>query len=80
MVGSCLTDYRYFYMDFKRIGVNNNNTPYVAERLYREANPESKMDVPSYVYELVETWRCEWVASNSVLSLYEWVKQFKEIK
>lgn len=60
--------------------MDNNDVIQVAEKLYREKNPESKMDVPSFAYEFVETWRCEWIASNSVLSLYEWIKQFKEIK
>lgn len=53
---------------------NNNNLIIVAERLYREKNPESKMDVPSFVYETVEKWRIEWLQSNQDISLYEWIK------
>lgn len=60
--------------------MNNNDIIQVAEKLYREKNPESKMDVPSFAYETVEKWKHEWVQSNSVLSLYEWIKQNKTLK
>lgn len=57
--------------------MDNNDVIQVAEKLYREKNPRSKMDVPSFAYELVEQCKHEWIQSNSVLSLYEWIKQFK---
>lgn len=60
--------------------MDNNNLVQVAEKLYREKNPESKMDVPSFVYETVEHWRIEWLQSNQDISLYEWIKQNKELK
>jgi hypothetical protein len=34
--------------------MDENNVLSVAERLYKEANPTTKMDVPSYAYEVVE--------------------------
>lgn len=49
-----------------------------AEKLYYEANPNTKMDVPSFVYEKVEKANYRRLAENSQLSLYDWCKQ--EIK
>lgn len=47
-----------------------------AERLYKLKNPDSKMDVPSFVYETVNKWREEWVLQqihhNEILSFYDW--------
>jgi hypothetical protein len=60
--------------------MNNNNLVQVAEKLYREMNPESKMDVPSFAYEIVEKWRIEWLQSNQDISLYDWIKQNKTLK
>lgn len=60
--------------------MDNNDVIQVAEKLYREKNPESKMDVPSFAYEFVEKWAKEWFFANSELSLYEWIKQNKELK
>ena len=60
--------------------MDSNDVIQVAEKLYYEKNPNTKMDVPSFAYELVEEWRHEWLQSNSVMSLYEWIKQFKELK
>ena len=50
----------------------------VAEQLYREKNPNTTMDVPSRVYELVEKWFHEWNDSRSNLTLYEWIKNNKK--
>lgn len=44
----------------------------VAERLYREANPDTNMDTPSYVYEQVEKFKKRKLEDNSNLSLYDW--------
>lgn len=52
----------------------------VAEKLYRERNPNSTMDVPSFAYEIVEKWNKEYLQSNSDLSLYDWIKLNKTIK
>lgn len=47
----------------------------VAEKLYYEENPNTKMDVPSFVYEKIEASNKRRIASNSELSLYDWCKQ-----
>jgi hypothetical protein len=47
----------------------------VAEKLYYEANPNTKMDVPSFVYEKVERANIERIKSKSKLSLYDWYKK-----
>lgn len=44
----------------------------VAERLYREENPNTNMDTPSYVYEKVEKSKKRKSEANSELSLYDW--------
>lgn len=60
--------------------MNKNDTIQVAEALYREKNPNSKMDTPSFAYEIVERWRNEWNSVSSELTLYDWIKANKEIK
>lgn len=47
----------------------------VAEALYREANPGSKFEPPSFVYEKIENLNVKRIASRSTLSLYDWCKQ-----
>jgi len=47
----------------------------VAEILYYEANPSTKMDVPSYAYEQVESANRRRKKAQSNLSLYDWCKQ-----
>jgi predicted amidophosphoribosyltransferase len=49
----------------------------VAEKLYYEANPDTKMDVPSSVYEKVEVWAKKWMLDTEGLSLYAWIKKYK---
>ena len=56
---------------------NKNNTIKVAEALYYEANPNTKMDVPSFVYERVEKWSKEWIVAKNDMTLYDWIKMFK---
>ena len=46
----------------------------VAEKLYYEANPNTKKDVPSYAYEQVEASNSRRMAVKSELSLYDWCK------
>lgn len=46
----------------------------VAERLYYEANPDTKMDVPSFAYEQVEAANKRRKDAKSELSLYDWCK------
>lgn len=60
--------------------INENNLAQVAELLYYEKNPDTKMDVPSFAYELVEKWRIEWLQSNQDISLYNWIKENKDSK
>lgn len=50
----------------------------VAEKLYYEANPDTKSDVPSFAYEQVEGANKRRIKAQSNLSLYEWCK--KELK
>lgn len=52
----------------------------VAEKLYYEANPNTKMDVPSFAYEQVEGANRRRVNANSDLSLYDWCKKELENK
>jgi hypothetical protein len=47
----------------------------VAERLYYEANPNTKMDVPSFVYEQIRAANRRRIFANSYLSLYDWCKK-----
>lgn len=47
----------------------------VAERLYYEANPNTKMDVPSFAYEQVEAANKRRHLAKSELSLYDWCKK-----
>lgn len=51
-----------------------NDVIKVAEKLYYEANPMTKMDVPSYVYEKVESANKKRMSENSGLSLYDYCK------
>lgn len=60
--------------------MNKNDIIEVAETLYREMNPDSKMNTPSFAYETVEKWKKEWNISKSPLSLYDWIKLNKNIK
>lgn len=50
----------------------------VAEKLYYETNPNTKMDVPSYAYEKVEAANNRRIKTQSKLSLYEWCKKEME--
>jgi hypothetical protein len=54
--------------------MDNNNVIEVAEKLYYEANPNSKMDVPSFVYEKIEAQDRKRIAAESDLNLYDWCK------
>ena len=47
----------------------------VAEKLYYEANPSTKMDVPSFSYEQVESANRRRMEARSKLSLYDWCKK-----
>lgn len=49
-----------------------NNVIHVAERLYYEANPNTRMDVPSFAYEQVEKANYRRLDANSLLNLYDW--------
>ena len=53
---------------------NINDIIIVSERLYYEENPESKMNVPSSVYEKVERLNKERREAKSPMNLYQWCK------
>ena len=50
----------------------------VAEDLYYHMNPNTKMDVPSSVYETVNKWRNEWLSIETELSLFDWCLKNKK--
>ena len=52
-----------------------NDIIQVAEKLYYEANPNTKMDVPSFAYEKVEASNRRRIKAQSNLSLYDWCKK-----
>jgi hypothetical protein len=52
----------------------------VAEALYYEMNPETKMCVPNGAYIMTENWLVEWEDSNSNLDLYDWIHENKKPK
>lgn len=47
----------------------------VAEKLYYEANPSTKMDVPTFAYLKVEAADRRRTKAQSKLSLYDWCKK-----
>jgi hypothetical protein len=51
-----------------------NDVIEVGDKLYKEANENTRMDTPSYVYEKVNNSNKRRVASLSKLSLYDWYK------
>lgn len=55
--------------------MENNDVMTVAEKLYYEANPDTKMDVPSFAYEKVENANKRRLLTGSKLSLYDWCKK-----
>ena len=60
--------------------MNKNSVIEVAEELYRRANPATRMDTPSYVYEKIERANKRRLAANSDLSLYDWcMKELSEV-
>ena len=58
--------------------MNQYDVVEVANALYREKNPNTKMDTPSSVYEIVEKWKNEWMTTKTPLSLYKWIKLNKD--
>lgn len=49
----------------------------IAKKLYYHMNPNTKMDVPSSVYETVEKWRNEWLETKTDLTLFEYCIKMK---
>ena len=47
----------------------------VAEKLYYESNPGTKMDVPTFAYIQVEEADRRRIKAQSKLSLYDWCKK-----
>ena len=54
--------------------MEENDVIAVAEKLYYEANPHTRMDVPSYAYEQVAKANRRRLDAMSELNLYEWCK------
>lgn len=46
----------------------------VGEKLYYEINPESRMDVPSYFYEKLETYWDAWYLTGNATTFYDYCK------
>jgi len=57
---------------------NPNDLKEVAEALYYEMNPKTKMDVPNGVYIMTEEWIKEWKESKSKIDLYDWIHENKK--
>lgn len=57
---------------------NPNDVIQVAEALYYKLNPETKMDVPSSVYEITAKWSKEWAEYKYDLTLYDWILEYKK--
>ena len=54
---------------------NSDDVIEVAEKLYYEANPNTKPDVPSFAYEQTEKANQRRFIAQSKLTLYDWCKQ-----
>tara|TARA_R110002110_G_scaffold154720_1_gene348714 strand:- start:348 stop:518 length:171 start_codon:yes stop_codon:yes gene_type:complete len=52
-----------------------NDVIKVAEKLYKEANPNTRIDIPSFAYEKVESMNKKRMEALSKLSLYDWCKK-----
>lgn len=54
----------------------------IAEELYYEKNPTTKMNVPSSIYEMVEEWyqqwSKEWIEFETTLNFKDWIKEHRE--
>lgn len=50
----------------------------IADILYREQNPQEKMDTPASVYETVKKWYIQYSAQIQQLPFYDWVKLNKK--
>ncbi|CAB4157665.1 hypothetical protein UFOVP690_37 [uncultured Caudovirales phage] len=59
---------------------NPNDLFEVANALYYEMNPNTKMNVPNGAYIMTEQWLVEWENSNSKLDLYDWIHENKKPK
>ena len=57
---------------------NKNDVIEVGNQLYKEKNPGSTKEPPSFVYEIVEKWKDQWIQSGSNLNLYEWIHENKK--
>lgn len=57
---------------------NPNDIFQVAEAIYYEINPETKMCVPNSAYILTEKWYKEWSQLRSKLDLYDWIHKNKK--
>lgn len=60
--------------------MDKNDIIQVTEKLYYEANPSTKMDVPSFAYEMVEKLNNKKFQEKSELDLYEYCKLNLKLK
>lgn len=60
----------------------DNDYMKVAEKLYYEVNPETRMCVPNSAYITTEKWSKEWTAitKREGITLYDWIKLNKQPK
>jgi len=60
--------------------INYNEVIKCGEKLYRDINPNSNKDVPSYFFEKLEGYYELWERSHSDLNFYEFCKDKLKIK
>lgn len=62
--------------------MKNNNVDYmkVAEQVYYQVNPTTKMDVPNSAYIFTEKWYIEWAQTDTDLELFDWILKNKNGK
>ena len=52
-----------------------NDVIEVGDKLYYEINPNTKMDVPSFFYEKIESLKGRWVYLSDISTLYDYCKK-----
>lgn len=54
--------------------IDYNDIIECGNKLYYDINPNSKKDVPSFFYELLEKEYIKWIESDNELSFYDFCK------
>ena len=52
-----------------------NDVIEVGDKLYYEINPNTKMDVPSFFYEKIESLKERWIYLSDISPLYDYCKK-----